>query len=113
MLDSVAASAAGEGKKIVDEEDVVAKMEQKTHATLATPGETEKGLLLHLEDKLHEQIIGQEEAVNAISQSIRRVRSGWLPKIVLFHFFFMPSTGVGKQKQQKRWQVSILAEKTK
>ena len=58
-------------------------------------GETEK--LLHMEDRLHERLIGQDEAVTAISDAIRRARAGLKdPKRPIGSFIFLGPTGVGK-----------------
>ncbi|MDE2589968.1 MAG: ATP-dependent Clp protease ATP-binding subunit, partial [Patescibacteria group bacterium] len=65
------------------------------------PGEKEKDLLLHFEDKLHERIIGQEEAVKAIAQAIRRVRAGLATQTRPISFLFLGSTGVGKTEAAK------------
>ena len=58
-------------------------------------GESEK--LLHMEDRIHERLIDQEEAVKAISEAIRRSRSGLKdPKRPIGSFLFLGPTGVGK-----------------
>jgi ATP-dependent Clp protease ATP-binding subunit ClpB len=59
--------------------------------------EGEMAKLLHLEDRLHERVVGQDEAVTAISDAIRRARSGLKdPKRPIGSFLFMGPTGVGK-----------------
>jgi ATP-dependent Clp protease ATP-binding subunit ClpB len=58
-------------------------------------GETEK--LLHMEDRLHEQVVGQDEAITAVSNAIRRSRSGMQdPNRPIGSFIFLGPTGVGK-----------------
>jgi ATP-dependent Clp protease ATP-binding subunit ClpB len=58
-------------------------------------GETEK--LLHMEDRLHQRLIGQDEAVTAVSDAIRRARAGLKdPKRPIGSFIFLGPTGVGK-----------------
>src|SRR5206468_2870468 len=58
-------------------------------------GETDK--LLHMEERLHERLIGQDEAVMAISDAIRRARAGLKdPKRPIGSFIFLGPTGVGK-----------------
>jgi len=101
LLTSVANSVALSHKSVVDEEDVIAKIEQQTHVAISKPGQEEKSLLLHLEEKLHERIIGQDEAVNAISQAIRRLRSGLTSQTRPISFLFLGPTGVGKTETAK------------
>lgn len=100
LLLSVVAVRAGT-KATIDEKDVIAKIEEKTHVAIATPGKDELSLLLHLEDKLKERIIGQEEAINAISQAIRRLRSGMASQTRPISFLFLGPTGVGKTETAK------------
>ncbi len=63
-------------------------------------GESEK--LLHMEDELHRRVIGQEEAIKAISEAIRRARAGLKdPKRPIGSFIFLGPTGVGKTELAK------------
>lgn len=101
LLASVASFVKSEGRNIVSEEDIVAKIEQITHGSLAAPGEAEKNLLLNLESELHKRIIGQEDAVSAIAQAIRRVRSGVEEQTRPISFLFLGPTGVGKTETAK------------
>ena len=101
LLSSVASNASTTNKQIVDEADVTARIEQQTKVALAAPGEKEKELLLHFEETLHEKIIGQEEAVKAIAQAIRRVRAGLATQTRPISFLFLGSTGVGKTETAK------------
>jgi ATP-dependent Clp protease ATP-binding subunit ClpA len=80
---------------------VVAKIEEQTHVAISTPGGAEKDLLLHLEEKLHERVIGQDDAVNAISTAVRRVRSGLTTQTRPISFLFLGPTGVGKTETAK------------
>ena len=58
--------------------------------------------LLHMEDRLHERIIGQEEAIHAISDAIRRARSGLKdPRRPIGSFIFIGPSGVGKTELAK------------
>lgn len=100
LLDSAAATKNSKNA-IVDEPDVIAKIEEKTHVAIATPGETEKNLLLHMEEKLHERIIDQSEAVSAIAEAIRRLRSGITSQTRPISFLFLGPTGVGKTETAK------------
>lgn len=101
LLTSVANNISLAHKSVVDEDDVIAKVEQQTRVAISKPGQEEKELLLHLEDKLHERIIGQEEAVNAIAQAIRRLRSGLTSQTRPISFLFLGPTGVGKTETAK------------
>jgi ATP-dependent Clp protease ATP-binding subunit ClpC len=78
----------------------VSKMEQS---------ETEK--LLHLEDVLHERVIGQQEAIKAVSQAVRRARSGLKdPKRPIGSFIFLGPTGVGKTELAKALAEALFGE---
>jgi ATP-dependent Clp protease ATP-binding subunit ClpC len=64
--------------------------------------ETESEKLLHMEARLHERIIGQEEAIHAISDAIRRARSGLKdPARPIGSFIFIGPSGVGKTELGK------------
>jgi ATP-dependent Clp protease ATP-binding subunit ClpB len=64
--------------------------------------QTEKDKLLHLEDYLHKRVVGQEEAIIAVSDAIRRSRAGLQdPKKPLGSFLFIGTTGVGKTELAK------------
>ena len=88
------------GKKIdmiVDEQDIAALIQNWTGipASRLLEGEAEK--LLHMEDSLHERVIGQHEAVVAVSEAIRRGRAGLSdPRRPIGSFIFLGPTGVGK-----------------
>lgn len=86
---------------VVREEDVVKKIEEKTKIAVAKPVGLEKELLLHLEEKLHQRIIDQEEAVSAVSEALRRLRSGLTSQDKPISFLFLGPTGVGKTETAK------------
>jgi ATP-dependent Clp protease ATP-binding subunit ClpC len=88
-------------RKIVLQSHVVKKVEETAHVTIATPKGEEKDLLLHLEDKLHERVIDQNEAITAISEAMRRVRSGMHTSDRPISFLFLGPTGVGKTETAK------------
>ena len=82
--------------KVTDEEiaDVVSKW---TGIPVSKMMESEKGKLLHLEDELHKQVVGQVEAVSAVANAVRRSRSGLSdPNRPNGSFLFLGPTGVGK-----------------
>lgn len=82
-------------------EHVISVIEQKTHIAVATPQGAEKELLLHLEEKLHERVISQGEAITAIAEAMRRVRSGLVSLKRPISFLFLGPTGVGKTETTK------------
>jgi len=88
-------------KKMVLEEHVVKHVEETAHVAIAMPGKKEIDVLLNLENKLHERIIGQQEAITAIAESMRRVRSGMSTSQKPVSFLFLGPTGVGKTETTK------------
>jgi len=82
---------------MVTNEDVAAVVSQRTSIPLTALNEDERGQLLHLEDKLHERVIGQEEAVSLVANAIRRSRADLRErKRPIASFLFLGPTGVGK-----------------
>ncbi|MBE9004261.1 ATP-dependent Clp protease ATP-binding subunit [Fortiea sp. LEGE XX443] len=87
---------------IVDEEDIAQIVASWTGVPVNKLTESESELLLHLEDTLHERLIGQEQAVTSVSRSIRRARVGLKnPKRPIASFIFSGPTGVGKTELAK------------
>jgi ATP-dependent Clp protease ATP-binding subunit ClpB len=93
-------SAAAEApmvKEEVDEDDIAAVVARWTGIPVdkLLEGETEK--LIHMEERLHERIVGQDEAVEAVANALRRARSGLQdPQRPIGSFVFLGPTGVGK-----------------
>ncbi len=88
--------------EVVDEGDIAAVVAQWTGIPVAPMMETEAAKLLHMEERLHERIIGQEEAIAALSDAIRRARSGLKdPSRPIGSFIFLGSSGVGKTELAK------------
>src|SRR6266571_1685462 len=84
-------------KEEVDEEDVAAIVSRWTGIPVSKMLEGEVQKLLHMEDSLRERVVGQEEAVTAVSQAVRRARAGLAdPNRPTGSFLFMGPTGVGK-----------------
>jgi ATP-dependent Clp protease ATP-binding subunit ClpB len=84
-------------KEEVDEDDVAAVVARWTGipVTRLLEGETEK--LIHMEERLHRRVIGQEEAVEAVANALRRARTGLQdPNRPIGSFVFLGPTGVGK-----------------
>jgi ATP-dependent Clp protease ATP-binding subunit ClpC len=82
---------------VVREEQIAALISQWTGIPVFRMLESEADKLVHMEDRLHERIVGQEEAVSAISEAIRRSRAGLKnPRRPIGSFIFLGPTGVGK-----------------
>ncbi len=87
---------------VVDEEDIAHIVASWTGVPVNKLTESESELLLHLEDTLHQRLIGQEEAVTAVSKAIRRARVGLKnPNRPIASFIFSGPTGVGKTELAK------------
>jgi ATP-dependent Clp protease ATP-binding subunit ClpC len=87
---------------VVDEEDIAEIVAAWTGVPVNKLTETESELLLHLEDTLHQRLIGQEEAVTAVSKAVRRARVGLKdPNRPIASFIFSGPTGVGKTELAK------------
>ena len=87
---------------VVDEEDIAQIVASWTGVPVNKLTESESELLLHLEDTLHERLIGQEQAVTAVSRAIRRARVGLKnPNRPIASFIFSGPTGVGKTELAK------------
>ena len=84
-------------KEEVDEDDIAAVVSRWTGVPVSRllEGETQK--LVHMEERLHQRVIGQDEAVEAVSNALRRARSGLQdPNRPIGSFIFLGPTGVGK-----------------
>ncbi|NJC98083.1 MAG: AAA family ATPase [Anaerolineae bacterium] len=88
--------------EVVDVDDIAGVVHQWTGIPVTQMMETEAEKLLHMETRLHERIIGQEEAIHAISDAIRRARSGLKdPSRPIGSFIFIGPSGVGKTELAK------------
>ena len=86
----------------VDVDDIAGVVAQWTGIPVAQMMETESQKLLQMEERLHEHIIGQDEAIHAISDAIRRARSGMKdPRRPIGSFIFIGPSGVGKTELAK------------
>ena len=84
-------------KDVVTEDDIAQIVASWTGIPVKKMTESEAERLLHLEDALHQRVIGQEEAVSAVSRAIRRARAGLKdPRRPIGSFIFLGPTGVGK-----------------
>jgi ATP-dependent Clp protease ATP-binding subunit ClpB len=94
------------GKSLLREEvteaDIAEIISKWTGIPLSKLVETEREKLLHLEDELHQQVVGQEEAVTAVAEAIQRSRAGLAdPNRPTASFIFLGPTGVGKTELAK------------
>jgi ATP-dependent Clp protease ATP-binding subunit ClpC len=88
--------------ELVEEADIAQVVETWTGIPVSAMMETEAEKLLHMEDRLGERLVGQEEAIVAVSNAIRRARSGLKdPRRPIGSFIFLGSSGVGKTEMAK------------
>ena len=89
-------------KEEVDAEDIAQNVAKATGIPVQRMLQGEREKLLHLEDELHKRIVGQEEAITAVSDAIRRGRAGLQdPRKPIGSFIFLGTTGVGKTELAK------------
>ncbi|HQU56189.1 MAG TPA: ATP-dependent chaperone ClpB, partial [Chitinophagaceae bacterium] len=89
-------------KEEVDAEDIAESVAKATGIPVAKMLQSEKEKLLHLEEHLHQRVVGQDEAITAVADAIRRSRAGLQdPKKPIGSFIFLGTTGVGKTELAK------------
>ena len=89
-------------KEEVDAEDIAEAIAKATGIPVSKMLQSEREKLLNLEDELHKRVIGQEEAIEAVADAIRRSRAGLHdPKKPIGSFIFLGTTGVGKTELAK------------
>ena len=89
-------------KEEVDAEDIAEAIAKSTGIPVAKMLQSEREKLLHLEDELHKRVVGQDEAIEAVSDAIRRSRAGLQDgKRPIGSFIFLGTTGVGKTELAK------------
>ncbi len=89
-------------KEEVDADDIAESIAKATGIPVAKMLQSEKDKLLHLEDELHKRVIGQQEAIEAVSDAIRRSRAGLQDtRRPIGSFIFLGTTGVGKTELAK------------
>ena len=89
-------------KEEVDAEDIADVVSRWTGIPVNKMLQSEREKLLHLEDELHKRVIGQEEAIEAVADAVRRSRAGLQdPKRPIGSFLFLGTTGVGKTELAK------------
>ena len=89
-------------KEEVDEDDIAEVVARWTGIPVNKMMQSEREKLLHLEEELHQRVVGQDEAIQAVSDAIRRSRAGLQdPKRPIGSFIFLGTTGVGKTELAK------------
>ncbi|MDN3654697.1 ATP-dependent chaperone ClpB [Ferruginibacter paludis] len=89
-------------KEEVDAEDIAVSVAKATGIPVTKMLQSEREKLLHLEEELHKRVVGQDEAIEAVSDAIRRSRAGLQdPKKPIGSFIFLGTTGVGKTELAK------------
>ena len=89
-------------KEEVDEDDIAEIVARWTGIPVTKMMQSERDKLLHLEEELHLRVVGQDEAIQAVSDAIRRSRAGLQdPKRPIGSFIFLGTTGVGKTELAK------------
>lgn len=97
--------------RVVTEEDVAALIARMTKIPVTRITEDEGTRLMRLEDTLHQRVVGQEEAVTAVSKAIRRGRVGLKdPKRPVGSFLFLGPTGVGKTELSKALAEAVFGD---
>ncbi|GAB4091252.1 ATP-dependent Clp protease ATP-binding subunit [Flaviaesturariibacter terrae] len=101
-LDELSANSRRLMKEEVDAEDIAQSVSKATGIPLNKMLQSEREKLLHLEDELHQRVVGQEEAITAVADAVRRSRAGLQdPKRPIGSFIFLGTTGVGKTELAK------------
>ena len=89
-------------KEEVDSDDIAEVVSKWTGIPVSKMLQSEREKLLHLEDELHKRIVGQDEAISAVADAVRRSRAGLQdPKRPIGSFIFLGTTGVGKTELAK------------
>jgi len=100
-------------KEEVDAEDIAQNVAKATGIPVARMMQSEKDKLLKLEEELHQRVVGQEEAIVAVSDAIRRSRAGLQdPKRPIGSFIFLGTTGVGKTELAKALAEYLFDDET-
>ena len=91
------ATEKSDAQLIVTEDDIASVVAQWTGIPVSKIAQEESESLLHLEEELHKRVVGQDDAVVAVSKAVRRARAGLKdPKRPIGSFLFLGPTGVGK-----------------
>jgi ATP-dependent Clp protease ATP-binding subunit ClpC len=101
LLEDTANADKVSDSRVVEEQDVLNQIERRIKVPVGEPKPVEKTLLLNLETEIHKRIVDQEDAVFAISEAIRRLRTGLNTSGKPISFLFLGPTGVGKTETAK------------
>ena len=105
QLDGAVSSGSAAGRLVREEvtaDDIAEVVSRWTGIPVTRMLQSEREKLLHLEEELHRRVIGQDEAINAVSDAVRRSRAGLQdPKRPIASFIFLGTTGVGKTELAK------------
>ncbi len=102
QLNTLSAHSKRLMKEEVDAEDIADNVAKATGIPVSKMLQSEREKLLHLENELHNRVVGQEEAITAVADAIRRSRAGLQdPKKPIGSFIFLGTTGVGKTELAK------------
>ena len=108
-----AAKEKSDAKLVVTDEDIASVVAQWTGIPVSKIAQEESESLLHLEEELHKRVIGQDEAVVAVSKAVRRARAGLKdPKRPIGSFLFLGPTGVGKTELARALDVALFGDET-
>ena len=114
LLYEIAGQSSQQGKKEITRADVLDFVRTKTGIPTGTVGVDEQQKLINLEQVLHQRVVGQDEAVSAIANAMRRSRAGVAnPSRPMGSFLFMGPTGVGKTETTKALASTFFNDENK
>ena len=117
QLDGSVPDGSSSGSRLVREEvtadDIAEVVSRWTGIPVTRMMQSEREKLLHLEEELHKRVIGQDEAITAVSDAVRRSRAGLQdPKRPIASFIFLGTTGVGKTELAKTLAEYLFNDET-
>ena len=116
QLDSSVSSGSAAGRLVREEvtaDDIAEVVSRWTGIPVTRMMQSEREKLLHLEEELHRRVIGQDEAITAVSDAVRRSRAGLQdPKRPIASFIFLGTTGVGKTELAKALAEYLFNDET-